>query len=371
MQSSSKGLANTFLIMACVVVVLAGIKTASAILIPFLLSAFVALACYPLVELGDRYKIPKGVSVLVVILLVVIMGFMLAGLVGKSMNEFSANLPSYEQKLTLQFQSLSQFLANYDIPINSQQLTDYFDPGVAMNLASQLLSGVGGVMANVFLIVLTVVFMLLEGPSLSKKCHIALDDPAATQHQIDKFISSVKDYLAIKTVVSLGTGAVIGFVLYLMGLDHFLLWGVLAFLLNYIPNIGSIIAAVPAVMLALLQLGPLGAAGVAALYLITNTVMGNAVEPRFMGKGLGLSTLVVFLSLIFWGWLLGTVGMLLSVPLTMIVKLAAESNPSSFWFAQLLSSEQEVDCYLNESTENNDAGVNEEPTDDTDYTERA
>ena len=351
MQSSTKGLANTFLIMACVVVVLAGVKAASGILIPFLLSVFVALACYPLIELGNRYRVPKGLSVLTVIALVVIIGFMLAGLVGQSMNEFSDSLPEYQQKLRLQFSSLSETIVKYDLPIDANQLSSYFDPGMAMGLATQLLSGLGNVMANVFLIVLTVVFMLLEGPSLSQKIHIALADPEARQQQIDRFLKSVKDYLAIKTMVSLGTGLMVGISLYCLGLNHFLLWGVLAFLLNYIPNIGSIIAAVPAVALALIQLGPFSAVITMAVYLVTNTVMGNVIEPKFMGRGLGLSTLVVFLSLIFWGWLLGTVGMLLSVPLTMIVKLAAESNQSSLWFAQMLASDNELPGNVGEDLE--------------------
>ena len=163
--------------------------------------------------------------------------------------------------------------------------------------------------------------MLFEASSLPRKVHLALDDPQMRMRQIDQFLSSVNHYLAIKTLVSIGTGVLVSLMLWMFGLDFFLLWGVLAFLLNYIPNIGSIIAAVPAMSLAILQLGP-GAAGAIGLgYLFINTLMGNVVEPRYLGKGLGLSTLVVFLSLIFWGWLLGTVGMLLSVPLTMIIKI--------------------------------------------------
>jgi predicted PurR-regulated permease PerM len=183
--------------------------------------------------------------------------------------------------------------------------------------------------------------MLFEAESVPKKIHIALDDPSMKIQQIDKFLVSVKNYLAIKTLVSLGTGIIIGLWLYFLGVDHFLLWAVLAFLLNYIPNIGSIIAAVPAVLLAFVQLGAT-AAGLTALgFVVSNMVMGNVIEPRYMGRGLGLSTLVVFLSLIFWGWLLGTVGMLLSVPLTMIVKIALESSPDTRWVALLLASDSD------------------------------
>ncbi len=116
----------------------------------------------------------------------------------------------------------------------------------------------------------------------------------------------------------------------------------LAFLLNYVPNIGSIIAAVPAVLLAFVQLGAISALLTTALYVAVNVTIGNVVEPRFMGRGLGLSTLVVFLSLVFWGWVLGPVGMLLSVPLTITVKIALESSSKSHWLAVLLGPEHEA-----------------------------
>ena len=124
--------------------------------------------------------------------------------------------------------------------------------------------------------------------------------------------------------------------LWLLGVDHAQLWGVMAFLLNFVPNIGSIIAAVPAVLLALVQLGMGTALFVAAGYLVVNIVIGSVLEPRFMGRGLGLSTLVVFLSLVFWGWVLGPVGMLLSVPLTITVKLALDSSKDTRWLGILL-----------------------------------
>ena len=181
--------------------------------------------------------------------------------------------------------------------------------------------------------------MLFEASSLSHKLHLALDDPQARLKQIDQFLASVNNYLAIKTLVSIATGVIVSIMLWAFGLDFFLLWGVLAFLLNYIPNIGSIIAAVPAMSLAVLQLGPAAAGFIGLGYLTINTVMGNVVEPRYLGRGLGLSTLVVFISLIFWGWLLGTVGMLLSVPLTMVIKIALENSAEGHWFAVLLSSE--------------------------------
>ncbi|MBN7819909.1 AI-2E family transporter [Bowmanella sp. Y26] len=337
MEIKNSSSSKVLLTMAALVVILAGVKAASSILVPFLLSVFIAMACNPLITWASRYRVPRWLSVILVILLIVIFGFMLAGLVGNSMNEFSRNLPEYKEQLAGELNWLVSQLAALNIHLDRTQLLSYLDPGLAMNMASNLLSGVGAVMTNFLLILLTVVFMLFEAESVPRKVHIALADPAMKIQQIDKFLSSIKDYLAIKTLVSLATGFLAGLMLYLLGVDHFMLWAVLAFLLNYIPNIGSIIAAVPAVLLALVQLGPATAGLVALGYVMINTLMGNVIEPRFMGRGLGLSTLVVFLSLIFWGWLLGTVGMLLSVPLTMIVKIALESTQGGRWFALLLA----------------------------------
>ena len=322
--------------MACLVVLLAGVKAASAILVPFLLSLFIAIITNPLVSKLVSWKVPRAIAVLFILGLLVILGLSLAGVVGQSFNDFSKSLPFYQEKLSGEFQWLASKLALFDIQIDTAQLTQYFDPGVAMQMVGNLLSGFGGVMANLFLIILTVVFMLFEAPDAGKKVHIALDDPKMKMHHIDRFLDSVNSYLAIKTLVSIATALCVGIMLWILEIEYVLLWSVLAFLFNFIPNIGSIIAAVPAVLLAVVVQSPAVAGVVALGYVAINTVMGNVIEPRFMGRGLGLSTLVVFLSLIFWGWLLGTVGMLLSVPLTMIVKIALEANEDSKWLAVLL-----------------------------------
>jgi predicted PurR-regulated permease PerM len=149
----------------------------------------------------------------------------------------------------------------------------------------------------------------------------------------------MKRYVVIQTGVSLVTGILIGSWLAILGVDFPVLWGLMAFLLNFIPNLGSIIAAIPAILLTLVQLGMGHAALAAAGYVVISFMIGNVVQPRLMGRGLGLSTLVVFLSLLFWGSLLGLVGMVLSVPITMAFKIAFESNESTRWIAVLLGPE--------------------------------
>jgi predicted PurR-regulated permease PerM len=341
MQTKSQSTIKILVIMASIVVILAGIKAATAIVVPFLLSVFIAMACSPIITWANQYRLPRAIAVVLVILIIVTFGLILAGLVSQSMNEFSLNIPRYREQLDGEFAWAIGQLDTFIFSEDKQQLLSYLDPGAAMNMATNLLSSLGGVLTDFLLILLIVVFMLFEAESVPKKIHIALDDPSMKIQQIDKFLVSVKNYLAIKTLVSLGTGIIIGLWLYFLGVDHFLLWAVLAFLLNYIPNIGSIIAAVPAVLLAFVQLGATTAGLTALGFVVSNMVMGNVIEPRYMGRGLGLSTLIVFLSLIFWGWLLGTVGMLLSVPLTMIVKIALESSPDTRWVALLLASDSD------------------------------
>ncbi|QYK02718.1 AI-2E family transporter [Shewanella psychrotolerans] len=340
-----------FAIMAFIVVILAGIKAASPIVVPFVLSAFIAVICNPAINGMTRLRIPRLLAVMLMMIVIVLMGLWLASLVGSSINEFSRQLPVYRGQLVEQFAWILTKLRTFNIDLSREQILAYFDPGAALSMTTNMLSSVGGVMANLFLIILTIVFMLFEAEDLPKKLHFALDDPDMRLKQIDKFLHSVNQYMVIKTLVSLGTGLIVGIGLAIIGVDYALLWGVVAFLFNYIPNIGSIIAAIPAVLLAFIQMGPAAAGGTALLYFGTNMVMGNVVEPRYMGRGLGLSTLVVFLSLIFWGWLLGSVGMLLSVPLTMIVKIALESSQSGRWLAILLA--DNVDDLVPETSKEN------------------
>jgi predicted PurR-regulated permease PerM len=181
---------------------------------------------------------------------------------------------------------------------------------------------------------------LLEVSSFPIKLRAVLGDPKQKFPKFTEFADDMKRYMVIKTFLSLATGVLIAFWLYILDVDYPILWGFIAFLLNYIPNIGSIVAAIPALILAFIQFGIGSAVLVTVGYIVVNFIIGNVIEPRLMGRKFGLSTLVVFLSLIFWGALLGLVGAILSVPLTMTLKFAFENNESTRWIAVLLESEK-------------------------------
>ena len=327
------------LTIAAFVVVVAGMRASTVILVPFLLAAFIAIICAPPMFWLRQKGLPTWLSLLIVIFAVLFAGLLVGGLVGSSVKDFSKDLPIYEAKLRQQAATIVIWLETLGMDISGLELTEIFNPGAAMKLVATMLSSLQKMLTNGFLILMTVIFMLLEASSLPAKLRTILDDPDHSMTHFDIFISNVKQYMAIKTIMSLATGVLVTLWLFILGVDYPMLWGLLAFLLNYIPNIGSIIAAVPAILFAIIQVGFFKAMAVAIGYFIINLVMGSIIEPRFMGRGLGLSTLVVFLSLLFWGWVLGPVGMLLSVPLTITAKIALDSREDTRWLSTLLGPE--------------------------------
>ena len=328
------------LIIACLIIIAAGLKAAQDLMVPFLLAAFIAtIAATPMFWMQNK-GLPAAFSLPVVMVLMIFMVLLLGAMVAQSASAFTAKLPFYQERL-LNFQiEMNAFIQpwaeRFDIPNPLQTVFTSFSPNTALELAGNTLSRLGGVLSNSFLIILTVIFILAEAASFPRKLSDVLSNPERDLPYFARFAENVNRYIAIKTTVSVVTGLLATTLLWAMGVDFPILWGLLAFLLNYVPTIGSFIAAIPPVLLALVQFGVGPAVGVALGFFTINIVMGNAVEPRFMGKGLGLSTLVVFLSLVVWGWILGPVGMLLSVPLTMTAKIALEANPDTAWLAHLL-----------------------------------
>ena len=278
---------------------------------------------------------------------------------------FSNDLPTYEARLKAHAAAFLNWLQSMGVKTPQSKLLDHLDGGEIFGLARNMLTGLSGVLGNAFLIFLTVLFILFETESFPIKLRAILDNPDESMGYFSTVVANIRRYLAIKTITSLITGMAIAVWLSILDVNYPILWGMLAFLLNYIPNIGSILAAVPAVLFAFVQVGPGTALWSAMGYLIVNNVIGNIVEPRFMGKGMGLSTLIVFVSLVFWGWVFGPVGMFLSVPLTMTVKIALEANENTRWVAILMGSEQGAKAVLQESAKLTESEVTSPPTDST------
>ena len=329
-------------IAAALVIIIWGINQAEPVLASFLVAVFLSIIGTPPVLWLERKRVPSLVAVLIVVAGMIMIMLMIGVVVGTAINGFSAALPSYQTRLREQVSALNALLTSHRIRGIDKVLLGYFKPEEVMKLTAGMLAGFGSALSNIVLILLTVTFILFEASSFPIKLRSVLGDPKEAFPQFTRFVDDIKRYMVIKTLISLATGVLIGIWLYILGVDFPILWGFLAFLLHYVPNIGFIIAAVPAVLLTLIQLGAGTAALAAAGYLVVDLMLGNLFETKLMGRRLGLSTLVVFLSLIFWGSLLGLIGMVLSVPFTMALKFACENSESTRWIAVLLSHELSV-----------------------------
>jgi predicted PurR-regulated permease PerM len=317
------------------VLVIAALRSAQTIVVPFMLALFAALIASPILLWMQGKGMPTWLSVLAIVLVMVAVVGLIGFVAGASVQDFSDRLPFYKQQFNARLDKATENMGE-DAAAAAQDLFNVFDPAKAMGLAAGLLNSVGSALTNAALIVFMLVFMLLEVTGFQKKRKGARPSSWDVMDYISRVAHSVKRYLAIKTLISLATGVTAGLLVGVMRIDFAILWGLLAFLLNYVPSIGSILAAIPPVLLALIQYGPGTALIVALGYVGINAIFGNLVEPRVAGRGVGLSPLVVFLSLVFWGWVLGPVGMLLSVPLTASIKIILESGESTRWAAVLL-----------------------------------
>lgn len=328
---------------AAVVVIVFGMQAASAFLVPFLLAAFLALITVrPMLWLQSR-RVPLVVAVILIVLAVMLTLGLIGTILGTRIADFTAALPGYQAGLNSILDRALVIAAQYFGDDRSiENLGDLIDPGLAMGLAANLLNSLRDVLTNAFLIIFTVVFILLEASGFGVKLQAAFGDSSETIERARQFLTDLGRYLRIKTIVSLATGICAWLATWWIGLDFPLLWGMFAFLLNYVPTIGSIIAAVPAILMAIVQLGPAEAVWTAIAFAAINVTFGNIIEPRLMGYGVGISPLVVFVGLVFWGWIFGPVGMLLSVPLTMTMKMALERDENTRWIAILIGSERDA-----------------------------
>jgi len=331
--------ARILVILAALVIISGSIHQAQSVLVWFLLAIFLAAIGTPSVFWLEQKRIPHIVAVLFVVLGMAALLVVIGGLVGTSLKNFYVNLPYYQTRLQTHISSLESFFSTRGIPFPDSFLLDQLKPEAAKGLIASILKQLGPALFEIVLILLAVAFILLEASSFPIKLRAILGDPQRDFHRFMRFVYDINRYMVIKTAISLVVGILIGIWLSILGVDFPILWGFLAFLLHFVPNIGALIAAVPAVFLALIQFG-IGRAALAAMgYLAVDFIFGYVVEPMLMGRRLGLSTLVAFLSLIFWGGLLGLIGVVLSIPLTMTLKYACENHKNTRWIAILLGPE--------------------------------
>ena len=333
---------NSLINLAAFVVVIAGMKAASSLIVPFLLAFFMVIICLPLLLWMKGLKVPESLALLFILLLVIGFWILMIVLIGGSVAEFTGKVPQYQERMRLIIGEAYNWLIRNDINVNRSILNDIFDPAKIISLVTGTMNGLVGILKDLFFILLMFSFLIIEASGIPLKISAINNFKEGSLTSYSAIIAMVNKYLGIKAVTSLTTGILMYAGLFLLGVDFPILWAVLAFFLNFVPTIGSLIAAIPAIFVSLVQLGPSHAVTTALLFLVVNTIIGSIVEPKIMGQRVGLSTIVVLLSLIFWGWVLGPVGMLLSVPLTMAVKIGLAENEGTRWISILLAPNREV-----------------------------
>jgi len=337
---------NLALSIAAFIIIIAGVMYAESLIAQILMALFISIICAQPIAWLQKKKVPQGLAITIVFIFIIAVFVGFGELIGTSLSSFSEDAPKYEQNLREMGASIFQFADNNGIKISTDEMTKLFDPSKVMSITAGFLGQLGGFMGNAFTIFFLVLFLLMELDSFSVKTKAIIKDSRGSLAFLNTIGNSIRHYLSIKTMTSLLTGTLIWISLAIIGVDYAIIWALIAFLLNYIPNIGSIIAAIPAVLFAMLQLGFGGVIWTTGVFVAVNMVIGNIVEPKMMGKGMGLSTFVVFVSLIFWGFILGTVGMFLSVPLTMAIKIMLEQNPKTEWIAIFLGTQGEAQAIL-------------------------
>lgn len=305
---------------------------AKGILIPFALAVFVSYILYPVIEFFEKLKIPGFISTLLSIILFIAIFYIVVHLISGSISSFSSDFEKYEPKIQKIQTDIESFLALPADFISGQgestiqsQITENLSIG---GFISTVVSSVSSILSNIFFIILILLFMLMGRKQMMNKVKFAFNEK--TSDRISTVLKNVnikiQRYIVAKSIISLITAILFVIVLSIFGVEFIIIWGILAFVLNFIPNIGSLLSTILPLTVAYLQFDDtMTVVWIALILIIIQQVMGNIVEPKVLGKSVNLSPLVILFSLVFWGWLWGIIGMFLSVPIAVIIKIILEN----------------------------------------------
>jgi predicted PurR-regulated permease PerM len=330
--------ARALIVTAAICVVVLFARSAAPILAPALLAFFIAIVATPPLRWLRGRGMPKYLAVLLVLLVLIEIASLVALTTTSALEALRDGLPRYQERLILLTEELGRWLEGLGIDKSRAALRDLISPAAASRFLYTALTNASSTVATGLLVLLIVAFMLIEASSLPAKLKAALPLTNAREAQFRQLFDSINRYMLIKCLTSLATGICIWIWLQILGIEYAISLAVAAVLLNFIPIIGNVFMTVPAVLIALVQASAWTALLVALGYTVVNVVIGNVVEPRLMGQHLGLSSVVVLLSLLFWGWVLGPIGLFLSVPLTIALVVALDGSPHTRSMAIMLGS---------------------------------
>lgn len=328
--------------MSSVVIIIAGLKLSSQIVILLFLSIFLASILSPILKYLQKKGIPQPLAFGILIVALFFVIFAATATIADSLESFLRNLPQYQNRLDTYIGNEALKFKEWGINIEPKILKDSLNIRTFVLYGGKAAGNIGSFFSKMLIVIVGVAFLLLEAPKFKDKLNLIFNGNEDAISRVELFSATIQKYFTIKTFTSLITGVVIMIALLYFNIEYVILWGFLAFVLNFIPVVGSLIAAVPALVMALIYHDFGTFVWLVIIYFIINQVIGNILEPKIMGDGLGLSPAAVFFSLILWGWILGPVGMFLAVPLTMTLKIAFDANPDTKWVGILLSNPEDL-----------------------------
>jgi AI-2 transport protein TqsA len=349
----SSGAGRMLLLVAALVIAVAGLKAAQNFFLPVLLAFFVATVSFPVTRALVKRRVPRSLAVLLTVLVdfAFIAGMVVLGVVlmqdlqDKWNTKYSAQIYGQVRETS---EGLATKLETWGVPDAREKIQAVVENNLASlqqirferiwDFGTGVLGQVLGFFGAAVIFLILTVFMLSEAESFGRRLTAVNQARGPDLARMLNTTRDIQRYLAIKTVISLITGFLAGLLCWAAGLDFYILWGIVAFALNFIPVIGSLVAGVPPTVLALLIAGWPNALLVAGGYFLINNFLGNFVEPILYGKRFGISILVVVVSVMFWGWVWGPLGMLLAVPLTMVVKVILDGSDDFRWIGVAISS---------------------------------
>jgi len=326
--------------LAYLVIVITALKISSNIILPFMMAIFLFVIFLPIMNKLNSYKLPNSLTSLIIFSIIVIVLYLFGSFLISSSHEIGQNIPLYQEQFHKLSPKIVEFFDKFNIQIDKENLLSMIEPAKILSYSTNIFKSMGSVAVNLFLTLALILFLLLESKTIFEKI-LYLAKTKNQQHKLESFFTSVNRYFVIKTFTSFLTALIVYMMLKYFDLQYALLFSVLAFVLNYIPSIGSIIAAFPPLFIAILQLSMMDTIMLSIGYFIINVFIGSFLDPKLMGQGLGLSTLVVFVSMVFWGWIFGPIGMLLAVPLTIVIKIASDKSDNYHWLSVMLSDKVE------------------------------
>jgi predicted PurR-regulated permease PerM len=325
---------RVMLFLATTVVVLVGMRLAAPILNPILMAVVLALLFDPIYAWLRRHRVPTPLALVVMLAGLTILFLAIGLILGVSIARFSEDLGSYSGKLNDQLDNLQGTLKS--LGISKADVTNAVKPSDLTGAISDALSGVTGLLSNLFLILLYVLFFLAEGPAMMNRLRRSVGSDHPQAERLVVFGRNVVRQLGLRAIVNLFTGTGVVILLLVLKVDFPVMWGILTFFLSFIPWIGLPLAVTPAVILALAEHGPTTALLVIAGVVVINVLAENALSPMLMGRGLSLSPTVLFVGFVFWAWLLGGPGALLAAPLTIFLVLMFATFPETRWLASVM-----------------------------------